>query len=189
MKISELAAATDTPVDTIRYYEREGLLPPPARADNNYRHYDAAPRNYVNDEDFAIQGLEYQFKWRPWAGAQFIFNQAYTDINAVFVPGGNTTPFAAPKHASTLVYFQKFSNGLDFTLSHQDSSTAALTGAGMDSLQAFTRTDMRLGWPLRWGARTGEVAVTVQNLGSPYQDYYIGHEFKRRAFVTLRLEN
>ena len=26
MKISELAAATDTPVDTIRYYEREGLL-------------------------------------------------------------------------------------------------------------------------------------------------------------------
>ncbi len=39
MKISELAAATDTPVDTIRYYEREGLLPTPARGDNNYRVY------------------------------------------------------------------------------------------------------------------------------------------------------
>ena len=41
MKISELAQATNTPVDTIRYYEREGLLPAPARGDNNYRVYGA----------------------------------------------------------------------------------------------------------------------------------------------------
>lgn len=41
MKISELSAATATPVDTIRYYEREGLLLPAARAGNNYRHYEA----------------------------------------------------------------------------------------------------------------------------------------------------
>ena len=40
MKISELARATDTPADTIRYYERVGLLTAPARAGNNYRHYD-----------------------------------------------------------------------------------------------------------------------------------------------------
>ncbi len=147
------------------------------------------PRDYVNDEDFAIQGWEYQFKWRPWTGAQFIFNQAYTDIGAVFVAGGNPTAFAAPKRASTLVYFQKLSNGLDFTLSHQDSGTAVLAAAGLNSRQAFKRTDVRLGWPLRWGARTGEVAVTVQNLGSPYKAYEIDHEFTRRAFVTLRLEN
>ena len=39
MKIGALAQATGTPVETIRFYEREGLLPPPARADNNYRVY------------------------------------------------------------------------------------------------------------------------------------------------------
>lgn len=39
MKIGALAQATGTPVETIRYYEREGLLPPPARAENNYRLY------------------------------------------------------------------------------------------------------------------------------------------------------
>ena len=39
MKISELASATGTPVETIRFYEREGLLPAPERADNNYRVY------------------------------------------------------------------------------------------------------------------------------------------------------
>jgi Cd(II)/Pb(II)-responsive transcriptional regulator len=39
MKIGELAAAADTPVETIRYYEREGLLPAPQRTASNYRFY------------------------------------------------------------------------------------------------------------------------------------------------------
>lgn len=42
MRIGALAEATGTPVETIRFYEREGLLPAAARADNNYRHYTAA---------------------------------------------------------------------------------------------------------------------------------------------------
>lgn len=41
MKIGELAKQTATPVETIRYYEREGLLPAPARTDANYRTYAA----------------------------------------------------------------------------------------------------------------------------------------------------
>lgn len=40
MKIGALAAATDTAVETIRYYEKAGLLPAPARTESNYRHYD-----------------------------------------------------------------------------------------------------------------------------------------------------
>lgn len=39
MKIGELAKATDTPVDTIRHYERAGLLPAPSRTEANYRLY------------------------------------------------------------------------------------------------------------------------------------------------------
>ena len=39
MKIGELAAATDTAVETIRFYERERLVPEPARSDANYRQY------------------------------------------------------------------------------------------------------------------------------------------------------
>ena len=39
MKIGALAEATATSIETIRFYEREGLLPPPARAENNYRVY------------------------------------------------------------------------------------------------------------------------------------------------------
>lgn len=42
MKIGELAALAHTPVETIRYYEREGLLPEAARTGSNYRIYDEA---------------------------------------------------------------------------------------------------------------------------------------------------
>ena len=42
MKIGELAKLTDCPVETIRYYEKESLLPPPARTDGNYRVYTQA---------------------------------------------------------------------------------------------------------------------------------------------------
>ncbi|HMQ32082.1 MAG TPA: heavy metal-responsive transcriptional regulator [Chloroflexaceae bacterium] len=40
MQISELSRQSGVPAKTIRYYESVGLLPVPARADNNYRHYD-----------------------------------------------------------------------------------------------------------------------------------------------------
>jgi Cd(II)/Pb(II)-responsive transcriptional regulator len=39
MKIGELATATQTQVETIRYYEREGLLPQAPRSEGNYRIY------------------------------------------------------------------------------------------------------------------------------------------------------
>ncbi|TFZ04603.1 Cd(II)/Pb(II)-responsive transcriptional regulator [Ramlibacter rhizophilus] len=39
MKIGDLAKATGTQAETIRYYEREGLLPEPARTESNYRRY------------------------------------------------------------------------------------------------------------------------------------------------------
>ena len=41
MKIGELAKLTDCAVETIRYYEREGLLPHPTRTASNYRVYEA----------------------------------------------------------------------------------------------------------------------------------------------------
>ena len=42
MQIGELARATATKVETIRYYEQTGLLPPPARTQANYRQYNGS---------------------------------------------------------------------------------------------------------------------------------------------------
>lgn len=48
MKIGELAALSGLSVDTIRFYEKQGLVPPPRRTQSNYRMYDAdTPRRLV----------------------------------------------------------------------------------------------------------------------------------------------
>lgn len=39
MKIGELARAANCSTETIRYYEKAGLLPPAMRTPSNYRHY------------------------------------------------------------------------------------------------------------------------------------------------------
>ncbi|WP_106477267.1 Zn(2+)-responsive transcriptional regulator [Phytohalomonas tamaricis] len=42
LKIGELASYSGVSVETLRYYERQGLLPAPQRADNGYRLYPAS---------------------------------------------------------------------------------------------------------------------------------------------------
>jgi len=46
--IGELAKATGTKVETIRYYERIGLLPRPERTPGNYRAYGEAELNRLS---------------------------------------------------------------------------------------------------------------------------------------------
>jgi MerR family mercuric resistance operon transcriptional regulator len=41
MKIGELARQADVAVDSVRYYERRGLLPAPTRLESGYRTYGA----------------------------------------------------------------------------------------------------------------------------------------------------
>jgi Cd(II)/Pb(II)-responsive transcriptional regulator len=42
MKIGELARISRMSVETLRFYEQKGLLPPPKRSEGNYRVYDKA---------------------------------------------------------------------------------------------------------------------------------------------------
>ena len=42
MRIGEVASATGVDVETVRYYEKAGLLPPPRRRSNGYRLYGPA---------------------------------------------------------------------------------------------------------------------------------------------------
>jgi len=75
MKISELSTATGTPADTIRYYEREGLLPVPARGENNYRFYGAAHVERLafirqaRGLDMSLQEIRALLHWQTDPGA------------------------------------------------------------------------------------------------------------------------
>jgi DNA-binding transcriptional MerR regulator len=48
VSIGELARTTGTKVETIRYYERLGLMPVPARTGGNYRAYDQDHMNRLS---------------------------------------------------------------------------------------------------------------------------------------------
>lgn len=47
MRIGELARVSGTSADTIRYYERIGLMPAPARTSSGYREYPAGAANRI----------------------------------------------------------------------------------------------------------------------------------------------
>jgi MerR family mercuric resistance operon transcriptional regulator len=47
MRIGELATLCKCPVETIRYYEKIGLLPKPLRTANGYRSYDQQHRKWL----------------------------------------------------------------------------------------------------------------------------------------------
>lgn len=50
-KIGELSKLTGCNIETLRYYEREGLLPPPPRGNNGYRYY---PKDSVSRVNFIL---------------------------------------------------------------------------------------------------------------------------------------
>ncbi|CAN4279217.1 heavy metal-responsive transcriptional regulator [Pseudoxanthomonas sp. LjRoot125] len=41
MNIGQLSRRTGVPIDTVRYYEKQHLLPAPTRSASGYRHYEA----------------------------------------------------------------------------------------------------------------------------------------------------
>lgn len=47
MRIGELAAALGVSADTVRFYEREGLLPPARRRPNGYRDYSSGEIDHL----------------------------------------------------------------------------------------------------------------------------------------------
>jgi iron complex outermembrane recepter protein len=143
----------------------------------------AQTNDYANAEDFAIRGLEYQLKWRPWAGAQLMLNQAWTNINS----RNFGASLAAPKLATSVMWTQKLPQGIDLSLIHHDRGPMTLQGSSVRF--PMRRTDVRVGMPLRIGSQKGEVALVVQNLGAPYQEFNASFQFQRRAWVSLQFDN
>ncbi|MFA6313713.1 MAG: TonB-dependent receptor [Sterolibacterium sp.] len=140
-------------------------------------------KDFVNADNFSIEGVETQLKFRPWRDTQVIFNRADVRIDSSD-PGIAT---AAPKHTTTLALFQKFSHGIELSLIRHLASEMSWQKEG-NLLQAMDRTDMRLAMPFRIGATEGEIAAVVQNLASPYNDFNNTFFFWRRAHAALSVK-
>ncbi|MCM2297571.1 TonB-dependent receptor [Rhodoferax sp.] len=152
------------------------------------------PYDYVNSDNFSIRGLELQWTGQPWPGAQLGFNQTFSRMVFPNPPSAKSLVASVPESTSTLFLTQQLASGFQFSFSHQYSEPLWVQKSGpSDSSDGFRqyihRTDWRLSKSLRFGSRTGELALTVQNQGQPYADFAQEFLFKRRAFVTLRIDS
>lgn len=75
MKIGELATASATAIETIRFYEREGLIPVPMRSPANYRSYEAGHVERLNfirrcrSLDMALDEIRALLRFKDQPGA------------------------------------------------------------------------------------------------------------------------
>jgi iron complex outermembrane receptor protein len=143
-------------------------------------------KDFANVEDFNIRGIEYQMKWKPWQGAQLILNQSLVDSS--WTDGGSTFYSPHPYLSSGLMLVQKLPGGADLSLMYHQADETNYAGSAV-MLPAMSRTDVRLAWPLRFGAKRGEVSFVVQNLGPANPDFLQDFYFRRQAFVMLKLDN
>jgi iron complex outermembrane receptor protein len=83
---------------------------------------------------------------------------------------------------------QKLPGGADLSLMYHQADTTNFPGSG-EMAPAMSRTDMRLAWPLRFGAQRGELSLVVQNLGPANLDYQPAFSFRQQAFVMLKVDH
>jgi iron complex outermembrane receptor protein len=140
--------------------------------------------DFVNDENFRTHGFEYQLRWQPWQGGRVIWSQSLVDSTQSV---SDTIP-PKPYSSASLMFMQRFASGLDFSLTYFQVDESQFPGVNQVA-PAMSRTDLRLAWPLRFGAKRGELAFVVQNLGASYQDFLPEFTFRQQAYVMLRLDN
>ena len=82
LKIGDLSKATDTKVETIRYYEQIGVLPTPGRTDGNFRTY--APE-HLNRLSFVRRARDLGFTLDQVRELLDLSDQKHRSCNAVLV--------------------------------------------------------------------------------------------------------
>ena len=91
MKIGELARVTGTPVETIRYYEREGLLAAPARTDGSLRIYEdthaerLSSSRHCRSLDMSLDEIRILLRFKDAPGANCGDVNTLLDVHIVHV--------------------------------------------------------------------------------------------------------
>jgi iron complex outermembrane receptor protein len=142
--------------------------------------------DYFNGDSVAIRGFEAQAQTKPWAGASLGAGLARTWVVHEDKMVDSDVVAYVPDWAYQLFFAQQLGKGWEFSMSHQHSNSMALQGDSSARL-SFSRYDWRLARRFRWAGKQAELALTVQNQGSPYQDFKRTFYFTQRAYLSLRL--
>lgn len=145
----------------------------------------------LNKDPNTQQGWETQLRWQPVEATQLLFN--HTELRLVTAPG-NTAPqdvYRAPRHYSTLAWFQRLPGDLELTVIHSRMAEFFYVRKS-DMIPAYRQTDLRLGRRFLLGATRAEAALNLQAADGGHAAYVQrglpAMIVDRRAVATLRLE-
>lgn len=140
--------------------------------------------DYVNDEDFRIHGHEFQLRWKPWDGSQFVYAYARVDSTQFY----NSNTQVGHYGTQGLMFMQQLPAGVALSLIHSEADAGRYPGFDA-AMPAVRRTDLRLAKQLRLAGRPAELALVGQNLGSPYADFRPEFRYPQRVYVQLKVEH
>lgn len=145
----------------------------------------------LNKDPNTQRGWETQLRWQPMAGTQLLLN--HTELRLV-TDASNTAlqdTYRAPRHYSTLAWFQQLPRDWELTLIHTQVASYFYVRLS-DMIPAFRQTDLRLARRFRLGTTRAEAALVVQAIDGDHEDYVNrslpAMVLDRRAMATLRLE-
>ena len=140
--------------------------------------------DYVNGEDFNIQGYEAQLRWRPWSGGQFVYGLSQLESSQSYGSSNRVGRYGT----QSLLFMQRLPAGWDVGLSYYEAAAGYFPGT-FKPMPAMHRTDLRVSKSLRLAGQRAEVAVVGQNLGANYSDFFPEFTFQQRVYVMLKVEH
>ncbi len=144
-------------------------------------------RDFVNTDGFRTQGLEYQLRWQPRPGTQFLWNHNLNRFR--WTNPANADRNIPPRQFSTLGWMQELPDDWSLALwvySRDPMAWRAVTSG----LPRDRRVDLRLSRQFRWGDTRAELAFTVHSLNGSRKEFTLSRPsvFPRRAFASLHVE-
>lgn len=142
-------------------------------------------------QDVATRGVEYQWRWQPADGTRILFNQAFVRARSEYLPEVVQYPYAlnvnsfeepgyrwnvhelsqrgAPRHSTALLVMQKLPYGFEGSLAAYRLGTSKWSRNTW--ADKYTRVDLRVAYPFRWGVTSGELAYTAQSVNGGHPEY------------------
>lgn len=168
---------------------------------------------YSNDPDtvepvqkLEIRGYEFQWKWQPVDATRFIVGHASIRIDSSNTRRGQEladSPFSnfgawrqpfyvalarqsAPRRSTSIMWMQALPGGADFSLMWYKVGDIKWTRNTFTP--GYERFDLRVAYPFRFGAQSGELSYTAQSLKGAHFEEREQRVVDRRHWVTLRLD-
>ena len=150
----------------------------------------AAKRVFGNLLDFTTRGVEYQLGWEPRPGSRLRWQQSFTQLDWADPQRNRVPQHEPPARASTLTWFQQLPQGLELALMMHERTQMSWDQSIDDRmLPPASRVDLRLARLWRTDGRKTELALMVQALNGDQFESRQYFQFRRRAFLTLKLEH